>query len=45
MTLAVLIHETFKHIEQIHIDIDPSKNEIFSNFFLEELRLLVSGLT
>jgi hypothetical protein len=29
MTLAVLIHETFKHIEQIDIDIDPSKNEIF----------------
>ena len=32
MTLAVLIHETFKHIEQIDIDIDPSKNEIFKLF-------------
>ena len=32
MTLAVLVHETFKHIEQIHIDKDPSKNEIFKLF-------------
>ena len=29
MTLAVLIHETRDTIEQIHIDIEPSKNEVF----------------
>lgn len=29
MTLAVLIHETESMIEQIEIDIEPSKNEIF----------------
>ena len=29
MTLAVLIHETHETIEQIHIDIEPSKNEVF----------------
>ena len=29
MTLAVLIHETRDAIEQIHIDIEPSKNEVF----------------
>lgn len=29
MTLAVLIHEDENHIEQIHLDIEPTKNEIF----------------
>lgn len=29
MTKAVLIHETKDHIEEIEIDIEPSKNEIF----------------
>ena len=29
MTKAVLIHETLNHIEEIDIDIEPSKNEIF----------------
>lgn len=29
MTKAVLIHETMDHIEEIEVDIDPSKNEIF----------------
>ena len=29
MTLAVLIHETESMIEQIELDIEPSKNEIF----------------
>jgi hypothetical protein len=29
MTKAVLIHETLNHIEEIDVDIEPSKNEIF----------------
>ena len=29
MTKAVLIHETEGNIEEIDLDIDPSKNEIF----------------
>lgn len=29
MTRAVLIHETVNHIEEIELDIEPSKNEIF----------------
>lgn len=29
MTKAVLIHETKYHIEEIEVDIEPSKNEIF----------------
>jgi hypothetical protein len=29
MTLAVLIHEKKDEIEEIQLDIDPSKNEIF----------------
>lgn len=29
MTKAVLIHEEMGNVEQIEIDIDPRKNEIF----------------
>lgn len=29
MTKAILIHEAKDHIEEIEIDIEPSKNEIF----------------
>lgn len=29
MTRAVLIHEAVNHVEEIEIDIEPSKNEIF----------------
>ena len=29
MTKAILIHETKDHIEEIEVDIEPSKNEIF----------------
>lgn len=29
MTKAILIHEVKDHIEEIEIDIEPSKNEIF----------------
>jgi hypothetical protein len=30
MTIAVLIHESENHIEEIQVDIEPSKNEIFN---------------
>jgi hypothetical protein len=29
MTKAIIIHETKDHIEEIEVDIEPSKNEIF----------------
>jgi len=29
MTKAIIIHETKGHIEEIEVDIEPSKNEIF----------------
>lgn len=29
MTISVLIHERMDHIEEIEVDIDPIKNEIF----------------
>ena len=29
MTISVLIHEHIDHIEEIEVDIDPIKNEIF----------------
>jgi len=29
MTIAILIHEELGHVQEIQLDITPSKNEIF----------------
>ena len=36
MTISVLIHERMDHIEEIEVDIDPIKNEIFKISYLFE---------
>jgi len=32
MTIAILIHEELGHVQEIQLDITPSKNEIFQTF-------------